>query len=118
MTAADRAERIRLSGTPLVAVFPLCVAAHGGTARADKPSSRECVGSDALGLAALLGGHVRDRLEDSPHVERGEPATSNAQQAPKVRTIIEALGLEVATPARARETPCPSQITWPNRTSG
>jgi uncharacterized protein (DUF849 family) len=52
-----------------------------------------------------LGGHASVRLEDSLYVKRGESATSNAQQVLKVRTIIEALGLEVATPAGARETP-------------
>jgi uncharacterized protein (DUF849 family) len=53
--------------------------------------------------SALLGGHVRVGLEDSLYIERGELATSNAQQVLKVRSIIEALGLEVATPTDARE---------------
>jgi uncharacterized protein (DUF849 family) len=53
--------------------------------------------------SALLGGHVRVGLEDSLYIERGELATSNAQQVLKVRSIIEVLGLQVATPADARQ---------------
>jgi uncharacterized protein (DUF849 family) len=52
--------------------------------------------------SALLGGHVRVGLEDSLYIERGELSTSNAQQVAKVRSIIEALGLEPATPAETR----------------
>ena len=53
--------------------------------------------------AALLGGNLRVGLEDSLFIGKGELATSNAQQVRKVRTIVESLGLEVATPAQARE---------------
>ena len=53
--------------------------------------------------AALLGGNLRVGLEDSLFIGKGELATSNAQQVRKVRTIVESLGLEVATPAEARE---------------
>ncbi len=53
--------------------------------------------------SALLGGHARVGLGDSLFIARGELATSNAQQVLKVRTIVESLGLEVATPADARE---------------
>jgi uncharacterized protein (DUF849 family) len=42
-----------------------------------------------------LGGRARVRLEDSLYIKQGEPATSNAQQVLKVRTIIEALGLKL-----------------------
>ena len=52
--------------------------------------------------SALVGGHVRVGLEDSLYIDRGELATSNAQQVLKIRAIIEALGLQVATPAEAR----------------
>jgi len=52
--------------------------------------------------SALLGGHVRVGLEDSLYIDRGELATSNAQQVLKIRAIVEALGLEAATPAQAR----------------
>lgn len=53
--------------------------------------------------SALLGGNLRVGLEDSLFIGKGELATSNAQQVRRIRTIIEALGLTVATPAEARE---------------
>lgn len=53
--------------------------------------------------AALLGGNLRVGLEDSLFIGKGELATSSAQQVRKIREIIENLGLEVATPAEARE---------------
>lgn len=53
--------------------------------------------------AATLGGNVRVGLEDSLWAGRGELAQSNAVQVRKVRTIIEGLGLQVATPDEARE---------------
>lgn len=53
--------------------------------------------------SALLGGNVRVGLEDSLFIGRGELAKSNAEQVRKIRTIVEALGHEVATPAEARE---------------
>jgi len=52
--------------------------------------------------SALLGGNVRVGLEDSLYIGRGEKAVSNAQQVTKIRTIIESLGLSVATPDEAR----------------
>lgn len=52
--------------------------------------------------AALLGSNVRVGLEDSLYAGRGELATSNAQQVVRIRTILEQLGLEVATPEEAR----------------
>ena len=53
--------------------------------------------------AALMGGNVRVGLEDSLYIGRGKLATSNAQQVRKIRTIIEELGMEIATPKEARE---------------
>ena len=53
--------------------------------------------------SALLGGNVRVGLEDSLFIGRGNLATSNAEQVRRIRTIIEALGLTVATPTDARE---------------
>ncbi|MCV6592730.1 MAG: 3-keto-5-aminohexanoate cleavage protein [Silicimonas sp.] len=53
--------------------------------------------------AALLGGNLRVGLEDSLYIGKGELAVSNAQQVERIRTIIEALGLEVAKPDEARE---------------
>jgi uncharacterized protein (DUF849 family) len=52
--------------------------------------------------SALLGGNVRVGLEDSLFIGRGQLARSNAEQVSKIRTIVEALGLEVATPSEAR----------------
>jgi len=54
-------------------------------------------------LGAILGGNVRVGLEDSLMIDRGELSTSNAQQVTKIKTIIEALNLKVATPDQARE---------------
>jgi len=53
--------------------------------------------------AATLGGNVRVGLEDSLWAGKGELATSNAVQVQKVRSIIETLGLEIATPDEARD---------------
>jgi uncharacterized protein (DUF849 family) len=53
--------------------------------------------------AATLGGNVRVGLEDSLWAGRGELASSNAVQVKKVRTMIETLGLQVATSDEARE---------------
>ncbi|WP_454748213.1 3-keto-5-aminohexanoate cleavage protein [Ciceribacter selenitireducens] len=52
--------------------------------------------------SASRGGHVRVGLEDSLYIERGKLSVSNAEQVTKIRTIIESLGLDVATPAEAR----------------
>jgi uncharacterized protein (DUF849 family) len=54
-------------------------------------------------MAAAMGGHVRVGLEDSLWAGKGRLAPSNAAQVTQVRQIIEGLGLEVATPAEARE---------------
>jgi uncharacterized protein (DUF849 family) len=53
--------------------------------------------------SAVFGGHVRVGLEDSLWIGRGKLAGSNAEQVAKVRRILEELGLEIATPAEARE---------------
>ena len=52
--------------------------------------------------SALLGGNVRVGLEDSLFIGRGRLAQSNADQVRKIRVILEALGLAVATPDEAR----------------
>jgi uncharacterized protein (DUF849 family) len=46
---------------------------------------------------------VRVGLEDSLWGGRGRLAESNAEQVRQARTIIESLGLEVASPDEARE---------------
>ena len=53
--------------------------------------------------AAIMGGNVRVGLEDSLYIGRGKLATSNAQQVRKIRTIIEELGHEIASPDEARD---------------
>lgn len=53
--------------------------------------------------SALLGGNVRVGMEDSLYLGPGKKATSSAEQVRQIRAIIEYLGLEVATPAQARE---------------
>ncbi len=53
--------------------------------------------------AVLLGGNVRVGLEDNLYLEKGVLAT-NAQLVERARTIVEAMGAKVQTPAEARET--------------
>ena len=53
--------------------------------------------------SVMLGGNVRVGLEDNLYINKGELATSNAQQVNRIRKIIEELGHTVATPAEARE---------------
>lgn len=53
--------------------------------------------------SALLGGNLRVGLEDSLYIGKGKLAESNAQQVIKIRTIIENLGLTIATPDEARQ---------------
>lgn len=52
--------------------------------------------------AAIMGGNVRVGLEDSLYIAKGQLARSNAEQVAKIRSIIEELGFEVATPDEAR----------------
>ena len=54
-------------------------------------------------MAATMGGNVRVGLEDSLWAGPGQLAESNAQQVRMARTIIEGLGLEIATPDEARD---------------
>ena len=53
-------------------------------------------------MSAVLGGNVRVGLEDSLWNGPGTLARTNAEQVRRIRTIIEALSLEVATPDEAR----------------
>ena len=53
--------------------------------------------------SAMLGGNLRVGLEDSLFIGKGELATSNAQQVERIRTIVESLGLSIASPQEARE---------------
>ena len=62
------------------------------------------IGRDEFRVAAqtaLLGGNVRVGLEDNLYLRKGEFAT-NGQLVTQARTIVEALGYEVATTADTR----------------
>ena len=54
-------------------------------------------------IGAAMGSHVRVGLEDSLWIGPGRLAESSAQQVTKIRTVLEALNLEIATPAEARQ---------------
>jgi uncharacterized protein (DUF849 family) len=45
---------------------------------------------------------VRVGLEDSLYIGKGKLADSNAQQVAKIKSIVENLSLEIATPDEAR----------------
>jgi uncharacterized protein (DUF849 family) len=53
-------------------------------------------------MGALNGSNVRVGLEDSLYAGRGKLAASNAEQVRLVRSILELLSLEIATPDEAR----------------
>lgn len=53
--------------------------------------------------AAAMGGHVRVGLEDNLWIGKGKLAPSNAAQVTMVRSILEGLGLEIASADEARE---------------
>ena len=52
---------------------------------------------------AIMGGNVRVGLEDSLYIGKGQLAKSNAEQVSKIRSILDALSLDVATPDEARD---------------
>ena len=54
-------------------------------------------------MGAIMGGNVRVGLEDSLYAGKGRLATSNAEQVTIIRSIIENLSLEIASPSEARE---------------
>ena len=54
-------------------------------------------------MGAIMGGNVRVGLEDSLYIGKGQLAESNAAQVAKIRGILEALSLEIATPSETRE---------------
>src|ERR1700758_4869932 len=55
-----------------------------------------------VSMGAIMGGNVRVGLEDSLWIGRGKLAESNADQVRCVRSIIENLSLQIATPDEAR----------------
>lgn len=54
-------------------------------------------------MSAAMGGNVRVGLEDSLWDSPGKLAETNAAQVRRIRTVLEALSLEVATPDEARQ---------------
>jgi len=54
-------------------------------------------------MGAVMGGNVRVGLEDSLSIGPRELARSNAEQVSRIRLILEALNLEIATPNEARK---------------
>ena len=54
-------------------------------------------------MSVAMGGNIRVGLEDSLWIAPGVMATSNAQQVENARKIVESQGLQVATPAEARD---------------
>jgi uncharacterized protein (DUF849 family) len=54
-------------------------------------------------MAAAMGANIRVGLEDSLWAGPGRLATSNAEQVRIVRSILEGMGLGIATPDEARE---------------
>jgi len=54
-------------------------------------------------MAAAMGGNVRVGLEDSLWAGPKRLARSNAEQVRTVRSIVEGLGLEIASPGEARD---------------
>src|SRR3546814_15951687 len=54
-------------------------------------------------MAAINGGNVRVGLEDSLYAGKGKLARSNAEQVGIIRSVLDALSLDVATPQEARQ---------------
>ena len=54
-------------------------------------------------MGAIMGGNVRVGLEDSLYAGKGKLAKSNAEQVTIIRSIVENLSMEIATPTEARE---------------
>jgi uncharacterized protein (DUF849 family) len=57
----------------------------------------------AATFGALMGTHVRVGQEDNLFEAPGRPFQSNAAQVEKLRRILDEFGIEVATPAEARQ---------------
>src|SRR5258707_1745351 len=54
-------------------------------------------------IAPVMCGSVRVGLEDSIYLANGQLAKSNAEQVRRIRTILENLSLEIASPTEARD---------------
>jgi 3,5-dioxohexanoate:acetyl-CoA acetone transferase len=55
-----------------------------------------------ISMGAIMGGNVRVGLEDSLYLGKGQLAKTNAEQVTRIRTILENLSLEIASPDEAR----------------
>jgi len=53
-------------------------------------------------MGALNGSHVRVGLEDSLYAGKGKLASSNAEQVKLIRSILDPLSFEIASPDEAR----------------
>ncbi|MBT2522543.1 3-keto-5-aminohexanoate cleavage protein [Arthrobacter sp. ISL-28] len=63
-------------------------------------------GKNQMPLATIgdaMGSHVRVGLEASLWIGPGKLASSNAEQVTRIRTVLEALNFEIATPDEARQ---------------
>jgi uncharacterized protein (DUF849 family) len=56
-----------------------------------------------LTMGAINGANVRVGLEDSLYSGKGRLATSNAEQVTQIRSILQPLSMEFATPTEARQ---------------
>ena len=54
-------------------------------------------------MGAVMGGNVRVGLEDSLYIGKGQLAKTNAEQVSRIRSILENLSLEIASPTEARQ---------------
>ncbi|MEF7615327.1 3-keto-5-aminohexanoate cleavage protein [Aquincola sp. MAHUQ-54] len=54
-------------------------------------------------IGAAMGSNVRVGLEDSLWIGPGQLAASSAEQVTRIRTVLEALNLQIATPDEARD---------------
>ncbi|PLC04169.1 3-keto-5-aminohexanoate cleavage protein [Variovorax sp. RO1] len=54
-------------------------------------------------IGAAMGSHVRVGLEDSLWIGPGRLAASSAEQVLRIRAVLEALNIDIATPAEARD---------------
>ncbi|MBS4045807.1 MAG: 3-keto-5-aminohexanoate cleavage protein [Alphaproteobacteria bacterium] len=72
-----------------------------GTAWTAFGTGRSCF--PMVAQSYLAGGHVRVGLEDAIFLEKGVLAETNAAMVAKARSIVEALGGEIATAQQARD---------------
>jgi uncharacterized protein (DUF849 family) len=56
-----------------------------------------------VSMGAVMGGNARVGLEDNLYIGKGRLAESNAAQVRHIRSVLEALSFEIATPEEARQ---------------